>query len=921
MTNKTKLIIQNPPQYDVNVDSNLANSIFIDMYKGAANNVSAIIQKNKNTKNNSTVGLGISTTIAFVGGRGTGKSSAMHSFRAFLEKDPGKREGYKWISDHQTAKNLENVHFFALPTIDSSQISDSESIIGRMSAAMYKEYRNKQSNLSIEQKHKFIRFAKEVNEVAVMVRESKSWFKTGDRLLADTERVGNMRENVRNLVQSYLTIVSSDYGNNHNNSYLVISIDDLDMSIGNAYPIMEEIRQYLSIPQVIVLVSIDSNLLDAVMYASVKNSLKISNNDDSHMLLVKDLSYRYLEKLFPVNRRHYTPTLSAQQLAEWQSGFFFGEEITDEDFKGEQKLWESWGISSIPSVRDAVLHLIWRKTMLVPICNRDGDHLLIPHNLRSLCHMVDFLRNMPDVAYDDKKITRKYQDFVDSDSDDKNELRETLRHNLEVFGQYVATNIGSYGAPNMSTKSEINMAGVLEKIIYQLRGIQLTRMNAMIVSDILYSIYQIEDKNDIYHQILSNSVDNDDSEKYQYNERLSLNILSAAVRYPDSISVGDVMYVLGMIDTRSKCTYIRYLVEVIRTLWSVRMTEEFYVNGTKRVSIQGILPSMETYNGVDSFAVGITKDFRCAVGGFFVNPDYTNNYLSNMGWYTYDQLKEKIGEKLTNLISVYKGNNDAKEGSWRLNRDDGRPYYRMEWIAKGVINNQNISQVHYNVFSIYTNLLMYSSKVPGDTFAEWQEDNIMALPFYSFDFLYRYYEVLHESLCRYKTIDPHIILPGIVSAGIPQLYSNSIRPGYIPREFYNTIISSIEKLSKIVLSLLKQEGNLITIVCDFLGSSPEYNDNNKNKLIEYARMLDISEVFQTTSFIEQAENAIKEPQKFNEFITHLLEKLNSIKAPHETVKASQPKSSEIVDKDVSSPSECDPSPDTQVDSDTNENTD
>ena len=49
MSSSTTLHIQDPPQYDVTIENenNLQQSIFLDMYHGAARNVDAIIERNK----------------------------------------------------------------------------------------------------------------------------------------------------------------------------------------------------------------------------------------------------------------------------------------------------------------------------------------------------------------------------------------------------------------------------------------------------------------------------------------------------------------------------------------------------------------------------------------------------------------------------------------------------------------------------------------------------------------------------------------------------------------------------------------------------------------------------------------------------------------------------------------------------------
>ncbi len=703
MSTSTTLRIQDPPQYDVTIETDLQHSIFLDMYRGAARNVDAIIERNKTVGSSScepaNPGASINTTIAFVGGRGTGKSSAMQSFSNYLQTGPKTGDGV-W-----QGRMIELPKFVALSTIDSSQISEHETVIGRMSAAMLAEFRKEQKNLSLEKRQEFLSCAKEVNELAVWLQTGE-WFKCGDKLLTNTERICGMKASVRKLVDSYLSIVCKE------KAYLIITIDDLDMGIQSAYAIMEEIRQYLSIPRVVVLVSIDEALLDAVIRASINESMNVSNPDKEHKALVKDLSYRYLEKLFPVNRRHHTPRLTSKQLCEWKSEGFVDDSSLKKELDGKPLF-----------VRDAILHLLWRKTMLIPVCNRDGDHLLIPRNLRSLCHMVVLLRSMPDIACKDASgsAIRVYSEF--QETNEGNPLRENLRHNLNVFGKYIVNNLSSYGAPQLSTENEADMAKVLETVIHQMQEVPLSRMNAMIVGDILYYVGQIAEEHDTYKQILRKvaRLEKDEEKDEKMAKDKQYTMLSPAIRYPDSISLGDVMYVLGMLDSRSKCTYVRYLVEVIRILWSIRMTEEFYVNGTTK--------NAENTN----ITYGITNDFRCAVGGSFANPDCVKDFVEDCGWMKYDEIY-KYSTNFARLMILYRGSANPQEESWRGERSDGGPYYNVQKL-----DPNEKSGIWCNPFAAYARLLSEKKT---------QEDHnngyIMALPFYSFDFMYRYYEELHE---------------------------------------------------------------------------------------------------------------------------------------------------------------------------------
>lgn len=77
------LYIPEIPQYGVLVEKpeEIQNSMFCDIYAGAIDNVYDIMQGQGSTKNE----LFFNPCIAFVGNRGTGKSSAMSSFAHFLE--------------------------------------------------------------------------------------------------------------------------------------------------------------------------------------------------------------------------------------------------------------------------------------------------------------------------------------------------------------------------------------------------------------------------------------------------------------------------------------------------------------------------------------------------------------------------------------------------------------------------------------------------------------------------------------------------------------------------------------------------------------------------------------------------------------------------------------------------------------------
>ena len=223
------------PQYGVLIEEKYEKeqSLFYDVYKGAANNIYDIIKNKESFR----IELFSNPCIAFVGKRGTGKSSAMSSFANFL--DISNKDNCVWIKDDLVRKSIEEADFFVLPAIDTANMGNNETIIADVSAEMFSSYRKNENVISVDDKRMFIKSIKEINETAIS-KSSGEWIKQGDNLLNVTNNVVHMKNLFENTVNCFLRIMPKT--RNSKNSFLVIQIDDLDMNISNSYNIMEEIR-------------------------------------------------------------------------------------------------------------------------------------------------------------------------------------------------------------------------------------------------------------------------------------------------------------------------------------------------------------------------------------------------------------------------------------------------------------------------------------------------------------------------------------------------------------------------------------------------------------------------------------------------------------------------------------------------------
>ncbi len=716
------LYIPEIPQYGVLVEKpeEIQNSMFCDIYAGAIDNVYDIMQGQGSTKNE----LFFNPCIAFVGNRGTGKSSAMSSFAHFLENSIEKN--CKWIKNESVKRRISRAEFVALNAIDTANMCKTETIIADVASEMYRRYKEIDKDLSVEKKRDFIEKLKTAGDAAIL-RNADEQIKKGDQLLADTDKIVHIKDLFEYAVKSFLSLYKGNTA--LEDRYLIIQLDDLDMNTTNAFTIMEEIRNILCIKNVIVLISVDIEQLKTVLKINFAQSLQTQSfncgtEGKKTNKIAKDLSYKYIEKVLPLARRHYMLDFTIDQLEKFQSKNFLGD---------DDKNWEKLNLSSgeqAPAIMDAVLHLIWRKTMMIPMRNSHKDYALIPRNLRSLCNFIVFLRNMKDAAFDEDAFNgdtvRPLTYFDFADATEGATRRALLEHNLKEFNKYLISNLEGCKEPDMSFEDEY-LAETLKNLIPSLFDISVKEMNSKIAAEIILAFENSEIFGDTiqsyYFQII--------------NKNNCLEKIKEALIYPENVSMGDVMFILGKIEKITRCSYIRYLIEVIRTMWSIKMTNELYVNGCN--------PANDNY--VEPRSKYITEDFRTAVGAMFVNPDATqfvffDDIEKKADWSLY---KDKNWQSICDIILPermncidYESDTTFTVKKWRVNVETGDPCYRH-------CNAHEKPYYLSHPLLIFTNLLSpnliaadYINK--NEDIIRWQNEYIMCFPFYSLDFISRLYK-------------------------------------------------------------------------------------------------------------------------------------------------------------------------------------
>lgn len=308
-------------------------SVSFGAYKKAFEMTNEIIQENRAYHNNSSDidergGTIIRNTeqiyniIFFTGERGTGKTSIMLSYMEFL-KDYYKTRYRKENALGEMIFQNDNLMFTGLEYIDASVLSNKEDILGSVLAKMLKKWEseerinnsNKTRGITREEdysykKRQIQRRFKDVYQYLKNLQSDKNLIEDDSDLFIETldnmAMTWNLKQAFQQLVFDYLDIM--EYPGSagtiaRKNHFLVVSIDDLDLNIDHGFQLLEQVRTYLMIPNIIVLLSANYEQLEKLCnnYYSIK--FKGIQGEQDTKSYISRMSREYLEKMVPIQRQ------------------------------------------------------------------------------------------------------------------------------------------------------------------------------------------------------------------------------------------------------------------------------------------------------------------------------------------------------------------------------------------------------------------------------------------------------------------------------------------------------------------------------------------------------------------------------------------------------------------------------------------
>lgn len=388
------------------------SSIFHDQYSQALHLLEDMVVKLSEEKNADGGEDLTPNLIAFCGDRGEGKTSCMCTIREMLVRNTTEGATRDFLlSEAIGAKCLADKKIECLPLVNPAFFDHNHNILELLIGQMYEQFYTIDKDLSPEDSQRLCeKFQKAKLCMKHLDKSRREMFDVLEEL--DVLAAGvKLREAISELFSVYLEVLKKEF--------LVVSVDDLDLNMNEAYVMSEQIRKYLCNPQCIVLISVKTDQLIDVVENTISRELVESSGID-----VRDMAVKYVDKLLPMGARINMPRVY---------------DLCNKPVEIFTSRKDGKSLGSYPSVRDCVVRLIFTKTRFLFYNSLGGISPVVPNNLRALRHMLGMLIAMPDFDNNiehgnNKRIFKNYffNSWVKNLSDELRPIALRLVHNDDL---------------------------------------------------------------------------------------------------------------------------------------------------------------------------------------------------------------------------------------------------------------------------------------------------------------------------------------------------------------------------------------------------------------------------------------------------------------------------------------------------------
>lgn len=374
-----------------------------------------------------------SNIIAFTGEKGTGKTSAMLSFSNALNK----KETIKRIGLNSDRK------FLVLNPIDPTMLEYNQNILNAVLSRMMNKAQElwnssgqyDERRISYEEMRNDLvkQFRTCLDEVAAV--KSSRPIENLDQL----QEYGDsaiLKDNLTTLVRYLIDFSEKNCSFDNKNNILVILIDDTDCQITKGYKVMEDIRRYLTLPNVLILMACDISALHNIILQEYEKQFSqfLNRSEDLHKSLsdIENYSSAYLVKLLPPTNKIYLPDFDTllKENTHHLDIHYVEEDSIEYDFKKTDYLELDNGQKGFEA---KILTYLYKRTYLFFSERIDHCNEILPQTLRGMSQMLHFLstlQEIPEPSTDQLKNQETIKKF------NKNNQLPILEKNIDSFEAY-----------------------------------------------------------------------------------------------------------------------------------------------------------------------------------------------------------------------------------------------------------------------------------------------------------------------------------------------------------------------------------------------------------------------------------------------------------------------------------------------------
>ena len=496
-------------RYDVKIETieEMDKSIFLDSYIQAYKELNIISSeniKNKVDRNN---------LLAFLGERGSGKTSCMKSFLSLLK--PENRKEIENIIDIELKNNIESISKFkfeVLTIIEPSFFSEKVNIIELVVSSMFKNFSAEieKNNRDYEIKRALLKKFQEIFKNMKYMKCAEEYQNSEIEELMALGTAVDFKTHLNELIKIYLEFFSKDK--------LVISIDDIDLNTKFAYRMIEDVRKYLSTFDTVIVIALKLEQLKMVIRKEyiTENKDLLSNNETMYIMSdVENRVEKYLLKLIPHERRIFLKNPDSYDNVK----IFIGNKpISTKSEKFQER----------------ILNFIFQKTNVLFLKQEHGVNKIIPTTLRELVGFIAVLGKLQEPVTNDNieyikmknyNFFKEYlYDCVFKDKlteKEQNIIKNILSTSYDNKNSYILSMLNKLEDDKRTTNRGKNI-NIIE-IITKLRSMEndiyyLSFFIKLVYSNLLYESYHEKRKQNFYDILGKNYLL--DFSKYEFRNTL-----------------------------------------------------------------------------------------------------------------------------------------------------------------------------------------------------------------------------------------------------------------------------------------------------------------------------------------------------------------------------------------------------------------